>query len=182
MELLDTSLSADLITAASLPPVGVSLPDHQGTVYLSGPITGKTYYEARYGWRAIVAQRLAPGIRVLSPMRHEGHLAEEGLKPIEATSANPHFFTRSKIIVEKDKLDISNCDIMLVNFLEATKVSVGSVAEMGMAYAMGKTIIVVMQDTGNPHDHPFVTEPAALRLDNLDDAIYAINSLLSEGV
>jgi len=72
--------------------------------------------------------------------------------------------------------------------------------EIGMAYASGKTIILIMEDAGtfptnkirekdfspvygnNPHEHPFVTVPVALRLNNLDEAIYAVNALLSEGI
>ena len=53
-------------------------------VYLSGPITGLTYGEARYTWREEFAKK-APGIRVLSPMRHEGHLAEMRNTPIFLT-------------------------------------------------------------------------------------------------
>lgn len=176
---------------------------HKGTVYLSGPITGLTYGEARYGWRQEVVDRLAPGIVGLSPMRHEGHLAE--LKqPLEATSDQAgHFFSGSKIIVEKDKLDIERSDIMLVNVLGATqRVSIGTAVEIGIAMILGKKIILVIEDPGtaeigayfdeygnkwpikgdNIHDHPFITVPASLRLNNLDDAIYAINSLLSEGL
>lgn len=154
---------------------------YKGAVYLSGPIAGQTYEAARYGWRATVAAQLNEGIKVLSPMRHEGHLAEIA-DPLEAAGQLDHFFSGARIIVEKDALDIKRADIVLVNLLDVTRISIGTVAEIGMAYATGKTIILVMEDTGNPHDHPFVTVPAALRLNNLDEAIYAINALLSEGV
>lgn len=155
---------------------------HNGTVYLSGPIAGLTYKEARYGWREYVTNNLAPGIHALSPMRHEGHLAEiRG--PLDPADQTDHFFSGSRIIVEKDRLDIERSDIMLVNLLGATaRPSLGTVAEIGMAYVLGRKIVLVIEDAGNPHDHPFVTIPAALRLNNLDDAIYAINSLLSEGL
>ena len=73
------------------------------------------------------------------------------------------------------------CDLVLVNLLGATKVSIGTVSEMGMAFAMDKTIITVIEPD-NIHQHPFVTETSSLVLDNLDDAIYAINSLLSVGI
>lgn len=180
----------------------------KGSVYLSGPIAGLNYEEARYGWRATVATQLEPGIKILSPMRHEGHLAEVKGALTPAGQLD-HFFSGSRIIVEKDYLDIQRCDIMLVNVLGAKKVSIGTVAEIGYASALGKKIILVMEDQGyyvvspettkidpssgwevprdaqwgnNPHEHPFVTVPAALRLNNLDEAVYAINALLSEGV
>lgn len=177
---------------------------YKGSVYLSGPIAGLSYEEARYGWRMTVAAQLEQGIKVLSPMRHEGHLSEiKG--PLDPAGQLDHFFSGAQIIVEKDRLDIERCDLMLVNLLGAKKVSIGTVAEIGMATALGKKMILVMEDTGsmiigesdegeygqfpthniygnNIHDHPFVTVPASLRLNNLDDAIYAVNQLLSEGL
>ena len=154
---------------------------HRGSVYLSGPIAGLTYKDARYGWRDLFAGQMRQGITVLSPMRHEGHLAE--IKdPLEAAGQLDHFFSGSKIIFEKDRLDIERSDVVLVNLLGATKVSIGTVAEIGMATTLGKQIILVMEDSGNIHDHPFVTVPASLRLNNLQDAVYAVNALLSEGV
>lgn len=166
-----------------------------GTVYLSGPITGLSYEEARYGWRKLVAMALEEewvqdpdepslyrrrgGIKVLSPMRHEAHLAE--MQTID-THYPEHFFSKAKVIVEKDRLDIKRSDIMLVNVLGAQRVSIGTVSEIAMAYEQGKQTILVMEDAGNPHEHPFVTELVSLRLNNLDDAIAAIKSLLSEGI
>lgn len=181
--------------------MAVQRTSYKGSVYLSGPIAGLTYDQARYGWRMTVAAQLELGIKVLSPMRHEGHLAEVP-GPLDPAGQLDHFFSGSKIIFEKDMLDIQRCDLMLVNLLGATKVSIGTVAEIGMAAALGKKIILVMEDAGqmvtgydfvdelivgytydnNPHEHPFVTVPASLRLNNLDDAIHAVNSLLSEGL
>lgn len=151
-----------------------------GTVYLSGPITGLGYQEARYGWRRDVQAALwGESITVLSPMRHEAHLAE--MSTID-THYPDHFFSKAKVIVEKDRLDIKRSDIMLVNVLGAQRVSIGTVSEIAMAYEQGKQTILVMEDSGNPHEHPFVTELVSLRLNNLDDAVAAIKSLLSEGI
>lgn len=150
-----------------------------GAVYLAGPISGLTYREARFGWRQEVASRLDPGITVLSPMRHEGHLSE--VQGALKKDYPDHFFSKSKVIFQKDVLDIKRADVVLVNFLGVTDVSKGSLVEIGMAYAWDKFIIVLI-DEGGIYDHPFVTEPASAVLHNLDDAIAIINSLLSEGV
>ena len=157
-------------------------PYAKGQVYLAGPILGKTYTDCRFGWRQEVAMRMLPGIQVLSPMRHEGHLAEH-IGPIDDGVINKaeYFFSESKIIFAKDVLDIRSCDIMLANFLGATVPSLGTVSEIGMAYILNKTIITVIEDD-NIHRHPFVLEPSALVLDNLDDAITAINRLLRVGM
>lgn len=153
---------------------------YKGTVYLSGPISGESYADARYGWRRVAVDNLQRGITALSPMRHEGHLAET--KGPLANAYPDHYFSGSKIIFEKDRLDIERSDIVLVNLLGAKRVSIGTVAEIGMASTLGKQIVLVMEDEGNLHEHPFVTVPASLRLNNLKEAIDAINSLLSEGL
>ena len=169
-------------TGAGMTIVAPALPHTEGKVYLSGPILGTTYEDARYGWRKQVALGLLPGIQVLSPMRHEGHLSEHiGPIDIDVIDNASHFFSQSKIMFAKGVLDIRSCDIVLANFLEATWPSLGTVSEIGMAYILNKTIVTVMADT-NIHRHPFVLEPSALVLDNLDDAITAINSLLSTGI
>jgi len=156
-------------------------PMANGVVYLSGPITGLTYNEARYGWRKQFSDRMLNGITVLSPMRHEGHLREIP-GPLNDKNLPNHFMTKAKVIVEKDLLDIRRSDIIAVNLLDATDVSRGTLVEIGMAYAMGKTILVAIEDAGNPKDSFFVREPAGLVVDNLDDLIHATNSLLSEGL
>jgi nucleoside 2-deoxyribosyltransferase len=156
-------------------------PAASGSVYLSGPITGLSYKEARYGWRKYVAERLYKGIKPLSPMRHEGHL-EEIPHTIVDSELPDHFFSRSKAIVEKDLLDIRRSDIVLVNLLGATEVSRGTLVEIGMAAMANKTIVTLIEPKGNPNDSFFVREPSALVLEDVDDAIYAVNSLLSEGL
>lgn len=159
---------------------------YKGTVYLSGPITGLSYGESRYGWREYAAQRFEGKIKALSPMRHEGHLAEISGEMREGMTS--HHFSAPRVIVEKDFLDIDRSDIMLVHlieprgFPEQQVISRGTLVEIGYAAAKGKRIVLVMEKEGNPHASPFVTETAMLWLDDLDEAIAAINSLLSEGV
>lgn len=154
-------------------------------VYLSGPITGMDYQNARYGWRAEFAALLTPGITILSPMRHEGHLAEmtekmsvEALKTFE--KENGHLFSHHDMIVAKDRLDIETCSIMVVNFLGAQVVSQGTVWEMGYASALKKLTIVVIED-GNIHKSPFVRQ-GNIVVGSLNDAALIVNSLLSEGL
>lgn len=155
-------------------------------VYLSGPITGMNYANARFGWRQEFANRLGEGIIPLSPMRHEGHLAEmktamsvEALKAFE--KEKNHIFSHPRMIVSKDMLDIEQSDLVLVNLLGATKVSQGTVWEMGYAKGKGKQIVVITDDE-NVHNSPFIKESANVVVDNLDDAVMIVNSLLSTGI
>lgn len=148
-------------------------------VYLSGPITGLTYNEARFGWRAEFAEKLGQTITVLSPMRHEGHLAE--IKGKLAKEYPEHLFSHPRMIVTKDLLDVKESTIVIANFLGAKKVSIGTVAEIGYAHALGKTLIIIMEP-GNVHDHPFIREMANAVVGSLDDAVAVVSSLLSVGI
>lgn len=152
-------------------------------VYLAGPIMGLTYKEARYGWREEFAEALTDfnaDVTVLSPMRHEGHLAEiQG--PLTATGDVNHIFSHPKMIVAKDFLDITRSDIVVANFSGATEISRGTLVELGYAFAGGKTIVVIM-NTGNIHDHPFVREVAHVVTPSIKEAAMIVASLLSEGI
>lgn len=155
-------------------------------VYLSGPITGLTYKEARYGWRAEFAGLLVDisgpdhGIILLSPMRHEGHLAEMKGTAIEPDNLPTHLFSHPKMIVTKDFLDIDESMIMVVNFLGATKVSQGTLIEMGYARKAGVTMVII-RDPGNPHNSPFIAEMGIV-VSTLEEAAAIVASLLSEGI
>lgn len=150
-----------------------------GFVYLSGQISGLTYDAARFGWRATFGDWMEDGNTVLSPMRHEGHLAE--LKGTLEHSYPENLFSHPKMIVAKDFLDIQRSDIIVANFLSPTRVSIGTLVELGYAKALGKTIVVIMEK-GNIHDHPFVREVADTIVESVSDAATVVNSLLSEGV
>lgn len=159
-------------------------------VYLSGPITGLEYGGARYGWRQEFSQQIAftdSDAVMLSPMRHEGHLAEmktamsvDALKAYE--KEKNHIFSHPKMIVSKDMLDIDECTIMVVNLLGAAKVSQGTIWEMGYAKAKGKQIVVIKSKDDNIHTSPFITESASIVVDNLEDAVMIVASLLSKGI
>ena len=92
------------------------------SVYLCGPINGCTDVECK-DWREFV-KGLWPG-RCIDPMRRD-------YRGVEADF--------SRTIVEMDKVDVSNCDIVLVNYV---KPSVGTAMEVIYAWERGKIIVVV---------------------------------------
>lgn len=148
-------------------------------VYLSGPITGLTYQDARFGWRKDFEKQTSWHIVSLSPMRHEGHLAE--IKGPLANEYPKSLFSHPKMIVAKDFLDIRMSDIVVVYLLGAAKVSIGTMVEIGYAKALGKTIVTIMEPE-NLHTHPFVTEVSDVVCASVDEAATIVNSLLSEGI
>jgi len=158
-------------------------------IYLSGPITGLTYAAARHEWRvgfSIALERLArqnaqDAPMCLSPMRGKDALRDEA-GPIGAFQSVERAITDPKGILARDTHDVRSADAVVVNVLGAERVSIGTVAEIGMAHALCKPIILVMEKQGNVHHHPFVTEPAGYWIDNLEEAAWLAFHLLTPGL
>ena len=124
-------------------------------VYLCGPINGCTDEECR-NWREYIKTQLP---NTIDPMRRDYRGQED-------SSINE--------IVELDKIDVSNCDVLLVNY---DKQSVGTSMEVLYAWERGKFVIVVCKEgvSLSPwlryHSHSIVT--------SFTDAIAEINNLTS---
>lgn len=152
------------------------------TVYLAGPITGKSYGQAT-GWRNYVTQRLEnegkDHIRCLDPMRIKDHLAD--LNVIDGPIDHP-IFDRSAV-VGRDLWDVQRSKVVLFNLLGATEVSIGTMVELGAASVSGALKIVVMEKPtvgytpGNPHFHDFVKELADFWVEDLETAIEIVEAL-----
>jgi nucleoside 2-deoxyribosyltransferase len=91
-------------------------------VYLAGAIMGRSNEEC-VDWREYVKQLLK--CRTIDPMVRD----YRGREPEEFVA-----------IVEKDKTDIDNCDILLVNYVEP---SVGTSMEILYAWERGKLVVLV---------------------------------------
>lgn len=91
------------------------------TIYLCGPINGCSNSECSE-WRELVKTW---GFETLDPMRRDYRGKEDGCV---------------KEIVELDKIDVVNSDIILVNY---ARPSVGTSMKILYAFERGKLIIVV---------------------------------------
>ena len=70
---------------------------------------------------------------------------------------------------------------MIVCFQGAEKVSVGTCIEVGIAYALKKPIILVMdRGVGNPHDHAMVREAAWAIVNDIEEAVRLMASFLNK--
>ena len=123
---------------------------NEPVIYLAGPITG-LYYDEATDWRApqsdFVARLEALGWEVRSPMRDKEEFKIKGrLSP---------YFDEGDAAVRRDLQDIRDAAIVLLNVKGAERVSLGSMAEMGYAFAQHKFIIGVREE-GNPHGHIFM--------------------------
>lgn len=143
-------------------------------LYCAGPITGVSYGEST-DWREYVASKLPPYIRAISPMRGKKYLKNE--KAIK-DSYEEHPLSSQKGITCRDRMDVIRCNMILINFLGASKVSISSVMEIAWADAWRKPIVVVMEKD-NIHSHAMIREVSGFIVSNLDDAISIATAVLS---
>ena len=142
-------------------------------VYLAGPITGGSYGGVT-GWRDEI-KRILGDVNIIgfSPMRHKEYLLKE--KEI-ADNYNQHYMSTITAINIRDCNDVKTSDAILVNFIGATKVSIGTVMEIAWARAFGIPVIIAIDDQ-NVHQHGMLLYHAIV-VNNLDDAVIAIKSTL----
>ncbi len=135
------------------------------SVYLCGPIAGKTYGEAT-DWREEAIETLTGmGYDVYSPMREKLALKDQydnaPLDPTADLNMGGPF--------GRDVFDIDRSDIVVANLLEMDVPSIGSLWEMGYAFGKEKFIVVVLPPwqeldaprAGKEDYHPFLTGGAS---------------------
>ena len=147
------------------------------TVYLSGPITGCPPEHAA-DWRRYVRRRLARGVIAVDPMRDAVDFSVVSDQQLD-DSGRLQNLLHGKEILERNRMDIARCDIVLVNFLGAQRISIGSVGEVFWADAFRKPVIVVREANHNLHDHGLINAIAIRTFDALDSAVEKINAILS---
>lgn len=146
-------------------------------VYLAGPITGLTYGGST-DWRNFVKEELdILNIDGVSPMRGKEYLAS--LSTIEDGEYANTLLSSPQSITTRDRFDIMTSDLVVFNFLGATKASIGSCIEIGWADAFRKPAILVVEKEGNIHDYSMIRTICGWRTDNLEDAIRIIGATLS---
>ena len=144
-------------------------------LYLGGPITGLAYDET-VNWRKQAEVELGDYYNILSPMRGKEYLRNEKT----VSDSYPDIATSSdKGIFGRDVFDVDNANVILINFVGTTRVSIGSVMELAMAYKYGSNYRLVVMEKGNIHDHSFVREAASLVVDDLEYAYDILKGLAS---
>lgn len=129
-------------------------------VYLAGPISGCSQ-EQILGWRALAEETLSDyGIRTLCPIDVKSNWDAIG-----------------EAAILRDKIDVQRCDIVLMNLLGASYVSIGTMVELGWADAYGKPVVLVMEP-GNVHTHGFVRSLARFKCSSLAEAFETIKTIL----
>ena len=143
-------------------------------VYLAGPISNKSYSDAS-AWRYDAARRLREaGMVPLDPLVKERHLANR-------TTMNPHghpetVFSTPDAIFSGDTFEIMRCHILLANLSGADSISIGTMIEIGIAWAWGKKLVLVME-AENVHGHAFLDTITRSVFTTLDDAVTFITGV-----
>ena len=159
----------------------------KGKVYLAGPISGLSYGES-VDWRED-AERVFSSydIEALSPMRSKEFLAnvnvlDTGYEEFKAEYEQALVSDRG--IMTRDYHDCTTSDVVLVNLLDAKKVSIGTVMEIAWAYAHNIPVVVVMEaregdKRNNLHDHGMINEATGYRVTSLDTAYKIVATILN---
>lgn len=151
------------------------------SVYLAGPITGLTYDEGQ-DWRELVAADLADaGITAYSPLRSKnylrafGELEGGGSAGCSYLGVNP--LSEPAGIMTRDRFDCMGRDMILMNVIGATRVSIGTMIEAGWADA-SRTPIVLAMEPGNIHAHAMLEQAAGFVVPTLEEAVAVVKAVL----
>jgi nucleoside 2-deoxyribosyltransferase len=150
-------------------------------VYLAGPISGLNF-DGATDWRQYAKAELAQfGIKALSPLREQEHLKSVGVftDAAKETARLKSPMSMPKGLTIRDRWDAMRCDVLLVNLLGATKVTIGTVMEIAWADSKGIPIVCAIEETGNIHEHAMLMHCIGYRVPTLWDAVDVTRQLLA---
>ena len=153
------------------------------SIYAAGPLAGQTYSQAQE-WRRELAVQTHMDISVVSPLRGleeclgltDSAVGETIDSIADKTRNEPMLMPKS--YTRRDLRDVAICDMMVANLLCAFAVSVGTTLELGYAAALGKPIVLIMEDD-NPHNHPMLRELAWYVVPRVEGAARIANAMLA---
>lgn len=147
-------------------------------VYLAGPITGLSWEDAN-DWRNQVKNRLPRHISTLSPLRGKQYLEQRSTVDGKINDCYEDYpLSSSRGINTRDYWDCTRATVVFVNLLGAKTVSIGTVMEIAWAYANKIPTILVMEESGNIHEHAMIRESVGFRVPTLDMGVEILVSLL----
>jgi len=130
------------------------------TVFLCGPIRGIPRKES-FGWRVKATKLLS-----------KKFVAVHALRNREVRETLPNL----EIVVARDKNDIINSDIVLVNDCFQKASMLGTSMEVFFAYGLNKTVVLF----GSAHEKDYwLNYHSHLRLGNLEEACAFLNKFFA---
>jgi nucleoside 2-deoxyribosyltransferase len=145
-------------------------------VYLAGPITGLSYADGQ-DWRDYAIKELESwDIEGLSPLRGKDYLAAFETIDKQHIGRTDWPLSLPQGIVGRDRNDVKTSDLILVNFADAKKVSIGTCMEIAWADAFRVPVLMVR---GEVHDHEFINQLVAWSVDTLEEALTLVPAILN---
>jgi len=145
-------------------------------VYLAGPISGLGFNES-IDWRQYAIENLDSHISGVSPLRGKEYLGTLD-KIVGSYDNNDWPLSTQRGIYTRDNFDVHRSDLLLVNLLNATTVSIGTVMEIAWAKQANIPIVLIMEPHGNIHEHPMLLEACPFVVSDIDTAIVLTNHIL----
>lgn len=151
--------------------------------YLAGPIKGLNYDEAVTWRKNAIAMLASFGIDGMSPMRGKEYLKalhDAGQGAIDSMPGMYGQFPLStnKAILSRDFNDCTKSNIVIMFLRGAKAASIGSVMEVAWAHAARVPIILVMEKSGNVHEHGLMTEACNFRVETVEEACAIARAVL----
>jgi nucleoside 2-deoxyribosyltransferase len=144
-------------------------------VYLAGPISGCSWGESE-DWRDNLKTYYIPNVQFYSPLRGKEYLKNEtSIKD----SYSGHINSTAKTIMVRDSFDVRTSDALVVNFMGAKKVSIGTVMEVAWAWQNKTPVIALIEDLANIHEHSMLNEAFSWRVTTLEEAADVLRLLFN---
>ena len=144
------------------------------SVYLAGPIADQDYDKSNE-WRLEAIKYLAEfGIQGRSPLRGKDFLKGTFI----TAEAYKNAMASDNGIVARDRYDVRNSNLVLANLLDPPGRGIGTSVEYGWADAFGTPVITVMEEEGNPYDHPFIRGLSGYMVTTLEEGLSICVALL----
>ena len=149
------------------------------SVYLAGPIAGLTFDDADE-WRGYARDVLRThDIDGMSPLRGKAYLRTLGSLSAQSVSeGKAGLLSLPRSIMTRDFHDATNCDVLLVNLLRASRVSIGTMMEIAWCFQL-RTPIVCVMEPGNVHEHAMLSEAIGYRVETVDEALAVCVAILN---
>jgi len=147
------------------------------TVYLAGPMVGLSFKDASQ-WRNTVTRKLKSKWNILSPLTALDQKSKFPFKTLSQTDTDHRPIKHvPSAFVTVDEFFVDKCDFVLANFIGSTRVSIGTVWELGYAWGQGKKIVSIIEPE-SIHDHPFLRRRSHLFVPTLAEAIEFLGSIV----
>jgi len=156
------------------------------SVYIAGPISGLSY-DACTKWRDEVSAALrSSNIAALSPLRAKVYLRDtttiaDCYNDADLNGGRAYInMSTERGITSRDRFDCTSCGVVLVNLLGTSKVSIGTCMEIAWADAHRIPVVLVMEKTGNPHEHAMIRDCISFRVESLTEAVEIVRAILGD--